>query len=238
MSELFVWAPPLPFVNEFLSLISFFLDSLDDCCEDLMKLLFLAVVAAAVRRAMSAAGPLLGLDVASGGRLGVAFAVVAVGAVYPFVDRVSDRFAHHAQLLQESCREALGVPPEAPEPIDALEVEKNLMLSMVDDIIEDSFKSACVFSHYTMGALLGGTMRRIVAEWFMDTQSSIGARYKSAAGRAMSTLVIVGTPAGRYAKCDQYGDKLGDLVQEALVNWTSGQGTALCHWPESTLLPT
>ena len=41
-SALFTWAPPLPFVNEFLSLVTFAVENLDDCCEDLIKLFMLA----------------------------------------------------------------------------------------------------------------------------------------------------------------------------------------------------
>ena len=32
-------------------------------------------------------------------------------------------------------------------------------------------------------------------------------------------LVIVGTPAGRYSTCDRFGDRLGDLVQQTLIDW-------------------
>jgi hypothetical protein len=99
-------------------------------------------------------------------------------------------------------------------------IPTSTVVDMIDDVIEDAFKSACVASHYTMGALLGGTMRRVIAGWVVNIHGS-GARYTVAAGNAASALVIVGTPAGRYSKCDKFGDRLGDLVQQTLLRWLS-----------------
>jgi hypothetical protein len=226
MPVLFPWAPPLPFVNEFVSLCAFTLDNLDDCCEDALKLILLASVAASVRHAAAAAGPYLGLDAAGTRRLGVSMAVAAAGATYPSVDQLADSFAHHAQAMQESLRSTAGLPPSTPDAADlGLAEEQGAVVGMIDDVVEDAFKSVCVFSHYTMGALLGGTMRRVLASWLAGVDgSSIGARCAPTAGHLASTLVIVGTPAGRYYKCDEYGDRLGDLVQQTMLDWTAAAG--------------
>ena len=168
----------------------------------------------------------LGLDAAGTRRLGVSMAVAAAGAAYPSVDQLADSFAHHAQAMQESLRSTAGLPPSTPDAADlGLAEEQGAVVGMIDDVVEDAFKSVCVFSHYTMGALLGGTMRRVLASWLAGVDgSSIGARCAPTAGPLASTLVIVGTPAGRYYKCDEYGDRLGDLVQQTMLDWTAAAG--------------
>ena len=216
MAALFAWAPPLPFVNELLGLVTFGVENLDDFCEDLLKLGTLASVFAGVRYAVAALGHRAGHDAAATPWVSRAFAVAAVGVAYPATDKLSDSFAWHAQELQENLRAQLGLPPSEPEPNDLVIPTTNTAVNIIDDVVEDVFKSACVVSHYTMGALLGGTMRRIIAEWVVNS-GSVGARYTVAVGNAASALVIVGTPAGRYSKCDKYGDRLGDLVQDALL---------------------
>ena len=224
MPALFTWAPPLPFVNEFLSLVTFAVENLDDCCEDITKLFILAAVFVCASRATSGLGAWANVDAALMWWFNQAVAVTAACAVYPTADHLSDTLAQHAQGLQETLCDALGVPASEPDPTD-LVIHRTTAENMIDDVIEDVFKSVCVFSHYTMGALLGGTMRRIIAGWVTGMDGSMGARYSVAAGNAASTLVIVGTPAGRYSKCDQFGDRLGDLVQDTLVKWLSTEGT-------------
>lgn len=217
-AALFTWAPPLPFVNEFLSLVTFAVENLDDCCEDMIKLFMLVAAYVCAGRATSALGGWVNLDVRLTRCFSQAFAVAAACVVYPTADQFSDSLARHAQGLQETLHVALGLPASEPDPID-LVVHTSTAVNLIDDVIEDAFKSVCVFSHYTMGALLGGTMRRIVAGWILNVDGSTSAGYLAAAGNAASTLVIVGTPAGRYSKCDKFGDKLGDLVQDALTDW-------------------
>ena len=218
MPALFPWAPPLPFVNELVSLVTFVLDNLDDLCEDGLKLLLLAAAAAAAMAAWRAAAAVAGPAAALPGleRLGAAAAVAAVGAAYPLADQLSDDAARHGQGLQETLRAAAGLPPHEPDPPDLVLTERSAAINIVDDVVEDAFKAACVFSHYTMGALLGGTMRRVIAGWL---EGSSAESYAAAAGRAASALVIVGTPAGRYSTCDRFGDRLGDLVQQTLIDW-------------------
>ena len=219
-SALFTWAPPLPFVNELLSLVTFGVENLDDCCEDMIKLFMLAAAFVCAGRATSALAGWVNLNVTLTRRFSQAVAVAAACVVYPTADQFSDSLARHAQGLQETLQATLGLPASEPDPID-LVIHTSTAVNMIDDVIEDAFKSVCVFSHYTMGALLGGTMRRIIAGWVVNVDGSTGAGYLMAAGNAASTLVIVGTPAGRYSKCDKFGDRLGDLVQDALTEWLS-----------------
>ena len=118
MSALFAWAPPLPFVNEFLSLVTFGVENLDDCCEDLLKLGMLAAAYMSVSCAAMALGARVDLDDAVTRWLGRASAVAAVCVAYPAADQLSDGFAWHAQGLQESLRAKLGLPASEPDPTD------------------------------------------------------------------------------------------------------------------------
>lgn len=214
----FPWAPPLPFVNEFLNLVAFAVEDLDDCAEDILKLIILAVACVCARYPVARICLWMGLEVAVLRWFSRAAVVAAVCVVYPVADQLSDSLARYPQILQDSLGATLGMPPPEPEQSD-ISIPYNVVVDSVDDVVEDVFKAACVFSHYTMGALLGGTMRRIIAGWVVHVDGSVGARYTVAAGNAASTLVVVGTPAGRYSKCDRFGDKLGDQVQRALIDW-------------------
>ena len=58
--------------------------------------------------------------------------------------------------------------------------------------------------------LLGGSLRRALAG------------YDGVAGQVAdvaSTIVVVGTPASRYAKCNNYADMLGDSVQSSVQSF-------------------
>jgi hypothetical protein len=132
MSALFAWAPPLPFVNEFLSLVTFGVENLDDCCEDVLKLGMLAAAYVCVSYAAAALGARVGLDDAVTRWIGRASAVAAVCVAYPVADQLSDGFAWHAQGLQESLRAKLGLPASEPDPTDRVPApsHNNLMLKV------------------------------------------------------------------------------------------------------------
>lgn len=108
----------------------------------------------------------------------------------------------------------MSQPPELEPPPE--ESRHGVIAGNVDDLVEDVFKLGCVASHYKMGALLGGTMRRALAGLTADVpmqDSPVFGAMNAAIGVAVE-VVKYGTPAGRYAKCNSYGDELGDWVQQ------------------------
>ena len=191
--------PPLPIINDVVAIVSFLADSLDDLVEDAAKLAMLWFVGWIVWRVLSGAR--------FGRRATQAAVVCAVAASHPQSNDISDAMGDRMAVVQDLLRSE----PKA----DGSRSTRRTHLpgghwSVVDDIVEDSFKLTCVGAHSYVGSLIGSGVTH--------------AAPASTLARAAGLLVAVGTPAAQYRACDAYADELGDVVQRwlearAYVTW-------------------
>jgi len=104
---------------------------------------------------------------------------------------------------------SLSGPPAEAEDDEASRL--TLFERVIDDVVEDGFKLVCVRAHYAVGGLLGASLRRAILQ---STALPVARHAASVAAEA----VRFGTVAGRYCRCDEYGDRLGDTLQQAVID--------------------
>ena len=141
--------PPLPLVQESTAILQFLLESVDDACEDFLKV--------AVLWTLWKLGRLLCQRWLPGARRWAPWVLVL--ALFPAVDEWADATADYSIGVQNIVRNAVGQPIKFAELDD--EVNKApLMVQAIDDYVEDSFKLLCVSSHAYMGWLLHTALQR------------------------------------------------------------------------------
>jgi len=189
--------PPLPLVRDAAAIMSFCVESLDDAVEDAAKLALLALAGGAAS---------LLLRRASWSRRSTrAAAACVVVVLHPPVNVLADSLGDALTPVQRALRGAFmpGELPRAARP--ARRNQRGTATgAVIDDLVEDAFKLACVGSHALLGSALGTSL----------TQRALP--------RFAGTLIALGAPISEYQSCDEYGDLLGDMAQRWMEAETTG----------------
>ena len=192
--------PPLPVVSEVAALVMFCATSLDDAVEDAVKVLLLfLVVKLAVR--------ITGASTILGGFTGAVILPVVL-AVYPLATLAGDAVGDQVEPLQVYLAAVLGtsLPGKRPS-YNKVDPHQTVWTALLDDLVEDSFKSFCLYTHYRMGEATSAATVLPLAQRSGNL----------ALGRVAAFMVSIGHPAAAYNACDAYGDILGDRIQMLLT---------------------
>ena len=175
-------ALPLPLITDAAACLSFLFDSLDDAVEDAAKFLMLAALA-----------------------LG-SYAVVALVAqvcaccsaqlwlcccCHPLRDMLADRLGDAMNPVQNAIRRGFGYNEKVPRPDRGDPVAKfGYAATIIDDLVEDTFKAMCISSH----VLVGGILRTAVLTRAAETNIGSTLRGGDLIARTAGAVVAVGTP--------------------------------------------
>lgn len=184
--------PPLPVLQEARALLQFLIASLDDFAEDATKIALLYAVFWVLRL----------------WRIPRAALWVAVLALHPAANYYADRLGNEMQSVQNQVRRAAGLRTKT-QVYHKTNRSEPLLLTIVDDFVEDGFKLVCVWSHAKIGA---GVSQEVVVP-YISTLSLPGA---TRLAKLLGYIIVFGTPAGHYSACNQYGDMLGSAAQHQL----------------------
>ena len=138
--------------------------------------------------------------------------LLVVLLAFPAINYFSDQVGDGAQAVQNVVRAKLGYPPQDLRPKRAAPAHIPFAATVVDDLVEDSFKSVCVYAHARFGMMLAAGVGS--TEALLGTGTNGVTRWAVHIAKA---VVAVGTPAGEYATCDAYADMLGDWAQRTIV---------------------
>ena len=155
--------------------------------------------------------------------------LLAFGSVAAYMpcDKLADDY------VGDTIEGYLQIPPEPPKHRarhkDFNGTSVGHALALVDDLVEDGFKLGCLASHRDVTQALVSTYVPLsVTAPFVDSIFPPAARpglHSAAMGMVwmVKQLVALSVPLKQYKKCDEYGDNLGDWVQESLASlWAEG----------------
>eukprot|EP00927_Polykrikos_kofoidii_P073171 TRINITY_DN69242_c0_g1_i1.p1 TRINITY_DN69242_c0_g1~~TRINITY_DN69242_c0_g1_i1.p1 ORF type:complete len:217 (+),score=34.40 TRINITY_DN69242_c0_g1_i1:94-744(+) len=200
--ELDLEVPPLPLLREACAIVDVVTSGLDDIAEDCAKLLIFYVLWIVFKRLLSAVRT-------SVGKISMISSwVVLVVACYRHIDCYADLVGDMVQPVQDVLKVYSGKSIEPKREVVATDQQLPLVLYIVDDVIEDSFKAVCVGSHAFIGNLLRTGFIQVAEAGRDDVPS--------AAIKAVGWFIAMGPPAEMYTYCNEYGDKLGNVVQRVL----------------------
>lgn len=202
--------PPLPLLQECVALMRFWCESLDDCLEDVTKLLLLFVALSVSWR--------INTQCLRSRVLGHAVIGTFLLLAYPLIDDISNRAGALAVPLQAvSC----ALFPCTMQHRGRLSNRAGTC-NLVDEIVEDTSKLLCVASHAYVGLLLRTAV--------VHGPAAIPSPMRSVAG----LIVAAGAPAAQYHACDEWSDALGDFAEQ----WASrlmSRGTTEAHPQEGAI---
>ena len=204
--------PPLPLLQELCALTAFVVDSLDDCVEDVLKLSLLLCVWLGVKGLCGRRG------CAAKTRGITVLCICGVLVAYPFVDQCSDAIGDCIKPLQDAVRALSGKarPARATQP-PARDRVGSYAAELIDELVEDSAKLACVACHAYMGSL---------AQSALDVSAKRSSTFAQALAQAAGAILVTGTPAAHYRECDEYSDALGDAASSWVAQhvwlWKTG----------------
>jgi len=189
------YIPPMAIIEDAVAISAFVSSSVDDVVEDAAKLMCLA---GTVRFAATHGGRL------GGGMLAASMSVLAM---YQPCDWASDHLGDLTQAFLRPFLQWMGWPRRGgPWPMAG--PPSGLLLDLADDVVEDAFKLACVWSHVRMGQVLTDS-------WAVPLLGSSGA-----IARATGHVVRLGVPAAKYNMCNEYGEFLGKWVHHHVSSLT------------------
>ena len=140
-------------------------------------------------------------------RAGIAACIATLG--YSFIDALADFSGDGVQWLQAAMGLEYAVEADVPGNAAAMDVG---WINVVDDLVEDTFKAACVYTHLKVGAVVGAVFLPPLPQVARGSMVLDGAR------GAARLVITLGPSAEHYSACDRYGDWLGDHMQRWVKN--------------------
>ena len=195
--------PPLPLLTDAAACLAFLLDSLDDAVEDAVKFLLLCLLGYAAYQAMRQGH--------ASRRTARAVAVAVLLCCHPPCDMLADRLGDKMHPVQNALRRGFGYREKDPRPDRGDSAAKyGFAATLVDDLVEDAFKTLCIGSH----VFVGGILRTAVLARAADTNLEASVRGGNMIAKAAGAVVAVGAPVSQYQNCNIYSDRLADKVQK------------------------
>ena len=105
---------------------------------------------------------------------------------------------------------ALGVPVPPAEK-EVADQHLPVALRLADDVTEDAFTVACVASWWHFGKFVGKDYVSVVVR--AAAGPLLPPRVVERLSWALRVTLTYSVPAGKYYKCKEHGDALGDAVQ-------------------------